>query len=366
MKFRVFTALSIAILALNFAGSTLADGSKKKAAGADLVTMLPASHGVVSIDVKRLLNEGLPTMLSSKPEWVAQMNEGIDGFRGKTGLDLRMFDQAAVGVNVTDLGNGKFDLDPVVLAKGDFNAGSLIAIAKVASDGKYREEKVGTHSLIIFSVKKAADKAAAKAGEVDGRTNSIMESVGDSLSEEVAVTALNSNTLAFGTVARVRETLDRKTKISPQLNALLAKYPNTIAKMAATVPSGLSKFVPMENDEIGNNIDSIRAISGAFNVTPVETTFMLSAKTLQAAQAKSLYELMDGMMAWGGNLLSASKRDDQQVFGRLLKSAKLSQKGTMIDLTLPVAQSDIDSLIGMIKLKPETEAEPKPDAADPK
>ncbi len=362
MKFRVFTALAIAVLAMNFAGSTFADGTKKKAAGIDLVTMLPASHGVVSIDVKRLLNEGLPTMLSSKPDWVAMMNEGIDSFRGKTGLDPRMFDQAVIGVNVTDLGNGKFDIDPVILARGDFNAGSLIAVAKVASEGKYREEKVGEHSLIIFSVKKAADKAADKAGAADDRANGIMDSIGDSLSEEIAVTAVNANTLALGTVARVRETLEGKTKISPQLNAMLAKYPNTIAKMAATVPSGLSKFVPMENDEIGRNIDGIRSISGAFNVTPVETTFMMSAKTLQPAQAKSLYELLDGLMAFGGNIFSASKRDDQQVYGRLLKSAKLKQTGNVIDLTLPISQSDMDSLIGMLKFKSKTEEEPKPDA----
>lgn len=362
MKFRVFTALAIAVLALNFAGSTLADGSKKKAAGADLVAMLPASHGVVSIDVRRLLNEGLPTMLSSKPDWVAKMNQGIDDLRGKTGLDLRMFDHAAVGVNVTDLGGGKFDVDPVVLAKGDFNAGSLIAIAKVASEGKYREETVGTHSLIIFSIKKAADKATAKAGSADDRTKGIVDAVGDSLSEEVAVTALSADTLAFGTVARVRETIEGKTKVSPKVKALLAKYPNTIAKFGATVPEGLSKFVPMENDEIGKNIDSIRAISGAFNVTPIETTFMLSAKTMQAAQAKGIYETLDGLMLWGGNIFSASKRDDQQVFGRLIKSAKLTQKANVVDLTLPVAQSDIDSLIGMIKLEPKIEGQSKPES----
>ncbi len=359
MKFRVFTALAIAVLALNFAGSTLADGSKKKAAGPDLVAMLPASHGVVSIDVRRLLNEGLPTILSSKPDWVAKLNESIDDIRGKTGLDLRMFEQAAIGVNTTDLGNGKFDIDPVILARGDFNAGSLIAIAKVASDGKYREETVGTHSLIIFSVKDAADKAAAKAAAANSTANSIMDSVEDSFSEEVAVTALTDNTLAIGTAARVRETIAGKTKISPELNAMLAKYPNTIAKMAATVPGGLSKFVPMENDEIGKNIDGIRSISGAFNVTPVQSTFMMSAKTLQPSQAKSLYETLDGLMAVGANFLGNSKRDDQRLYAKLLRNAKVTQKGSTVDLALAVDQPDIDTLTGMLKFKSKTEGEPK-------
>jgi hypothetical protein len=77
---------------------------------------------------------------------------------------------------------------------------------------------------------------------------------------------------------------------------------------------------------------------------------------LQAAQAKGLYETLDGLMAIGGNIFSASKRNDQQLYGRLIKNAKLIQKGNVIDLTVPVAQSDIDSLIGMIKVKHKVEA----------
>jgi hypothetical protein len=118
---------------------------------------------------------------------------------------------------------------------------------------------------------------------------------------------------------------------------------------AAKLPAGMSAFLPLENDELGKNIDSIQYLSGTMNVAGDSAALRLMAKTQNDTQAQSLLETLEGLQFVGKAFLGSAKGADKQVYGRMIENAKFSRSTNEVTLNLQVLQSDINVLIGGIK-----------------
>lgn len=367
MRSRILTLLAIAVLAFNSAAFAFTNAPAQTTNEAELLKLLPASDAVFAINVKRVLNDALPTLFAAKPEWVAKVKTGLNDFQAKTGFDARSVDTAVVGLNIKPTEGGKYSVEPVVIAKGSFSGASLIALLRAGADEDVRVEKVGTKTMILIDVKDEAKKAGDAAVNANDTAKDVVEKMDSSFSDEMAVAAMPNGALAFGTVARVRQTLVGDTKLDPALSPILAKYPGAVAKFGSITPAGMSEYIPIDNDFLGNTLNGIRTLGGAMNVTPATSTFMLSASTGLPEQAKGIYDMLDGLMMIGKNIFGASSRDDQKTYLRLIEAAKLTLTENTVELTLPVAQSDIDSLVRSIKEKKADEAdtETSADAAEP-
>jgi len=122
MKTRLFAAASIAALLLNFVGLAAADTHQNKAAKSQsnrLVTLLPASDGVAIFDAKRFLNDALPKLLSANQPMLTEIMGKINEMETLTGIDLRKFDQVAVGVAFRQVSPKETDYEPVAIASGN-------------------------------------------------------------------------------------------------------------------------------------------------------------------------------------------------------------------------------------------------------
>jgi len=343
---------------LNGIGTTFAAPVTEKSNGqtAQLAALLPASDGAMTLNMRRLLSEGLPQALSANQLMLGKVLGEIDKIKNETGLDLRQFEQIAVGVSGKQLAKG-MTFEPVFLARGTFNAGALLALAKVAAKGKYREEKIGERTVYVFTPKdmvqtqvKTAPMPNKPMPNKTVNQSSVFEKAIDkmfkSLSSELAVTAFDSNTLAIGSPARVRETYSAKTRIGADVLELVNRKPNAIMNFGVKLPNGLSQFVNLSDDEIGKNLGAIRQISGAVDLDGGNATVSLAAKTLEAGQAKNLQEFLEGMQMIGKAFLGSSKNADKKVYGRMIDNARISASGNEVMLDLQVAQSDIDILVG--------------------
>jgi hypothetical protein len=308
----------------------LAD-SKARKGGAELVSLLPASDGVITFDVKRFFDEALPQLLSSNPAMVEHVTGEIDKFQSKTGINIRQFESIAAGVATKRISEKKYDVDPVVIARGQISAASLIGAAKLAAKGKYTEQRVGERTVYIFSGMKAADPAV---------TTSF---------DQVAVTVIDPLTIAFGTPERVRQALEARTSVGSDLTSLLGQNPTSVTSFAAKVPAGMKSFMPLENDELGKNIDSIQYLYGNADVAGDLATVHVTARTLQNAQAKSLHETLEGLQMLGKAFLGSAKGADKQVFARMIGNAKFTVKANEVVFDLQVPKSDIDILVGALK-----------------
>ena len=350
MKTRSFAAALIAALLINIAAFAAPDthgNTARKAEVTRLVTLLPASDAVAVFEAKRFLNDALPKVLTANQPMLAEIMAKITEMETRTGIDLRKFDQVVVGIGYKQISEKETDFEPVAIANGDIGAGALIAVAKLASNGAYREEKVGDRTVFVFTAKDVIQKTTVKTS--NSKIADTIDTALKGISREIAVTAIDKNTLAIGTLPRVRETLLGQTHVSTDITSLLSQKDTSVMTFGMKTPNGMAKLLPLENDELGANIDSIQYVSGSMDVSTLGAGVQLAARTRKPDQAQGLKDTLDGLQILGKAIFGSSKRPDQQVYGHMIKNAKFDVHGNDVTLDLLIPQADIDTLIAGIK-----------------
>lgn len=349
MKSKLFAIFTLSVLVLNLTGSAMADPKAKKLSnGPALVAMLPASDGVVVFDIKTFLGSALPQMLSGNQAMLAEVTKAIDEAKTKTGIDVRQFETLAAGVSATKIRDKEYDLETVLIARGQVSSGALLAAAKLAAKGKYREEKIGEKTMFIFE---AREVIAQNAPQGTAQGTGIAAKAMKAFSKEMAAYAVDANTLAFGSVEKVRATAAGSSKVDREITGLLSKAAAPVATFAARVPEGMSAFLPLDNDELGKNIDAIKYMYGSMSVNGTSTTLNATARTAQADQAVGLKDTLDGLQMLGKVFLGSAKGADKEVYARLIENVKFANKGNEVSMELAIAQTDMDFLVGLLAKK---------------
>lgn len=311
-----------------------------------LASLLPNSDAVLNVQMSRLMSEGLPQLLATKPQHLQEINGKIDEIKSSIGIDLRQFDQIAVGIAYKAVSAKETDYEPVILARGKFNAGAFLGLAKVAAKGKYREEKIGEKTVYIFTPSEilAENKPQTK----DSFISKIIDKAMNSFKKEIAVTSYDDNTLVMGSLSRVREAFESQARVSKTVLDLASKSPNAMLSFGANMPAGASQFLPIDNDELGKNIESIKQMYGSLDMTDGKATLAVSAKTTQANEAQSLEETLAGLQMVGKALLGNSNKPDQKLYARLVENAVIARKANEVSLNLAIPKNDIDALMAIL------------------
>lgn len=343
MKCRVFAAAVTAALLL--AGAVIAGvdnrSAKAKARAARLVAILPASDGVAMIDTRRLFDTALPTALLSNQPLLAKITENISGIRTRTGIDLRSFDQIAVGLTVKQGLTNDLDIDAVAVASGTADLNAIVAAARSAAAGSIREEAMNGRTILIFRPHAAGDPNAKPGG-------AIRDTLAKALEHEIAMAVIDPNTIAVGSLARIRETLSGHTHVARDINRLL---PAKGAAINFAVRNGglLSTLLPVDNDELGKKVAAIQVLSGSVDLSAAGLTIATVAKTPTPAEALSLKDLLEVLRDMGGLVWGQSKNADKQLYSRSLRAVKLGARGADVTLDVTIPQGDIDILAGKLK-----------------
>jgi hypothetical protein len=345
MKSKLFAFFLLSVLMLNSAVFAAGDVKSRRVVDtAGIVALLPASDAVAVIDVNRFLNSALPQMLSGNQSILAEVNKSIDDAKTRTGIDFRQFEYVAAGVTATKVGEKKYEFDTVMVARGRVNTGALIAAAKLAANGKYREEKVGERSVSIFEpaeiVQQNLPQGQAK------KVGMLSKLFGGK--REVAVTSIDGNTLIFGSVEKVRLALSGTSRVGADISGLLSRTTAPVMSFAGKVPDGMSVFLPLENDELGKQVDAIRYLYGSMDVNATATILNATARTTQPADATGLKDTLEGLQMLGKALLSSAKGADKQVYARLVDNVKFAARGNEVSMDLSIAQSDMNQLVGLL------------------
>lgn len=346
MKKRVFTAAAASLLVVGFvvAVGVSADIKKpvkrgSKAQTNPLVAMLPASDAVATIDAKRFFNESLPGVLSGNQKLLGEIFSKIESVQSKTGVDLHRFDNIAAGINITRKEGANFDFDPVLIARGSIDTVAALEAGKKSSNGKYREESANGKTIYIFSAKDVA---------ADLKTNATPSIVDQQLNGDIAVSAIDGTTLVVGSPVRVREALERKTSIGPELTTLLGKKAPALLNFAGKIPGGLSVLLPLDNDELGANLDSIKTIYGNADVVGGQATISVTGRTVQAKQAADLKGTFEGLRDLGKGFLGGSRAADKQLYARLLGSIRITNVANELSLDITIPKTDLDALLAIV------------------
>ena len=356
--FSILAACSLLVSAgtATFAQKNLVPKGKAKAKAAvkkqvvqtnTLLASLPASDAVMTMDIKRMMDEAMPQILSSKPQTLGELNAKMAEFKEKTGIDLRQFEQVAIGIGYKQISAKETDFEPVMLARGKFESGAFLGLAKLAAKGKYREEKIGERTVYIFAAKEIL--ADNKPSTGSKKTNDIFDRLMKSFTNEVAVTAFDSNTLAMGKFDRLKLMFtESKSRVDSELIALASRKPNALMSFAGNMPNGAGQFFDLDNDEIGKHINSIRKLYGSMDLSDGKGLLAVAAKTTKVEDAQGLEDMLAGLQMLGKGLLGGSKGADKQVYSRMIENAVIARKGTEVTLDLAVPKTDIDILMGVL------------------
>lgn len=338
MNIRPLALAVVTALTLNATAFTAVDKRpkvvKKKSVAARLVASLPASDGVAVLDARRL-NDTLPRLLASNQKLLGKITGHITEIQDRTTIDIRQFDQVAVGIKFRQVSAKETDYEPVVIASGP-NVADLPATAALRRNtGGYREETIaGKKVHIFFGPEDASGRSSNPA--VSGMV------------KEIAVTALDRNTLAIGTLERVRATIEGREKPSVEITNLLMQREGSMASFASKMHAGMSRFLPLDSDELGKSLESVKVIAGAVEMTATGATLNVLARTQKPEDAAQLFDTLDVLRVMGKGVLGASKRPDQQLYARLLGAAKLNRRGTDITLDAALPQTDLDALLAIL------------------
>lgn len=340
-------SLLAAFVLLTTAMFVSGDAKKVSAQSAsDLVSQLPASDAVATLNLKRVMSDALPQLLASQPAKLAELNAKIEEVKAKTGIDLRQFEQVAMGVNLVPGRAGAVEADPFLLMRGSFNAAGLIAVGKIAAKGKFRQEQISGTTVSIITMPESTKPAA---GQQDGK---IEKAIDQSMSGEFAVYPFDTNTLAFGKLSKVRSVLTNKTAtnhVSADLTTLVNRNPNALMSFAGNVPTGTSTSFGMGNDQIGRIIASLRQMFGSVDINDGNTSLLLSARTAEEPQAKELEDSLLGLQMLGKGFLGSKGDEKSQAITRAVGNLKITRSLSEVQLQANISQADLDVLIKGIK-----------------
>jgi hypothetical protein len=126
----------------------------------------------------------------------------------------------------------------MVVSSGEFNADSLIGLARMASQGKLRDEPYGGKTLGLMTIEPIA-KESEKNPLLKGFT-------------EMGVVSLNGNTIAAGTPGYLRSAIDAgdgRGRISTEALNLLVRDPNALISIAGSPWGSFAKSFGMLGTE---------------------------------------------------------------------------------------------------------------------
>jgi hypothetical protein len=297
----------------------------------DVLNYVPASDGIALIDVRRLMNETLPRILADDPAKLAQATAEIDKFKTRTGIDPRSFDRVVLAMRYTYPTPKVTKLESVAIARGTFDAKGLAAAARIAASGKYREEKYRGVNILIISI----NDQMRLFGVWDMRIN------------DLAVCALDSHSLAIGTVENVRAAIEagQKGRAKADLAELATRDPKAVLGFGANIPRELMANLNVGNDTIAKDANAIRQVYGAIGSTDTDVSLMLVARTDSAEAANNLNDTVTGLKQLGGLFIGRMAPARKALAQSALDNLKITTRGTELEIRTQVAAANLASVI---------------------
>lgn len=337
----------VAMTAATAAGPSTVLPSSSAAQIVSSLANLPEADTLVYINPQRILNEVVPKFMPAKD--VEGMRKGFDDVRTHAGVDPTKIDYIVIAVRFKKP-TADLNFQPpefLAVASGDFNADSLLGLARMASQGKLRDEKYGTKTLGLMTIDPLMKMA---------EQNPLLKSF-----TEVGIVSLNANTIAVGTPGYLRAAIDAgdgKNRISTEALNSLVRDPNALISIAGAPWHSFAKSFGMLGTETTAREPRCESKIGDFYValTMDATNFMLRgvSNADNPDTAKIISRLYSGLLGY------ATQSIPDATAKSLLKNIAITAEGDEVLLRADVPQQTIVELIQQqMTKKAATSSEPE-------
>ncbi|MBC8032257.1 MAG: hypothetical protein H7Z16_19390 [Pyrinomonadaceae bacterium] len=318
-------------IATPFVATTPASSPATQAIVSSL-SILPEADTMVYFNPQRILNELVPKFLP--PKDVEGMRKGFEQAKQMAGVDPTKIDYIVIATRFrkpTDDLNFQMP-EFMIVASGDFSAESLIALARMASGGKLRDEKYGTKTMGLMTIDPLVKEA---------EKNPILKSF-----TEAGIVALNGNTIAVGSPRYLRAAIDAgegKERISTATLNSLVRDPNALVSIAGTPWHSFAKSFGMLGTETNPRAARCDTRQGDFYaaLTMDATNFML--RGAMNADNPDTAKIMSNL--FGGFLRHATNEIKDPVAQPLLNGIAIVAEGDEVMIRADVPQQMVMDLM---------------------
>jgi hypothetical protein len=288
----------------------------------------PESDVLISLNARRLLTEALPRILPEAE--AAKMRASFNDLKGKTGIDVTGIDNAIIALRFKRGANGQPVPEMFLNLRGSFNASALVSAARMALQGKFRDEKVGTKTLTVLNMSQVVGP---------GGKNPLPFNIA-----EIALYALDANTIVGGSLNYVKEAIGEGGKrISPELAALGSRDSTAVVAIAGAFQAGaLGNLLPAEvrgNQEVMNVLGGIDQIYISVGMDAADFPLFAMIHTVTPEQANTI----SGLLGFAIPALSAGLKDPAAK--GIVDAMKITTQGNEVQLRTSVPQSVLASLV---------------------
>lgn len=302
------------------------------------LSILPEADTLIYVNSRRILNELVPKLMPAKD--MEEMKKGFEQAKKFANIDPMKIDYIVVATRfkkpTADL---NFQLPEfMLLTSGDFSAESLVVLARMASQGKLRDEKYGTKTLGLMTIDPIVKEA---------EKNPLLKSF-----TEMAIVPLNANTIAAGSPSYLRAAIDAgdgKDRISADTLNSLVRDPNALISIAGTPWHSFAKSFGMLGTETNARAPRCESKIGDFYaaLTMDATNFMLRGAMNEdnPDTAKIISNLLTGF------LRHATSSIPDATAQSLLKTLAINAEGNEVTIKADVPQQMVIDLIQQ-KMKP--------------
>jgi len=336
------------------------------------VSSLPDSQAVLYVNARRIINDVMPRLMPAA-EYQKMLTQAQ-----QFGFDPRGLEFAAVGVRLADPPPANNLPEFVVVLRGNFNADTLLALGRIAAGAQNiqpRSETYGSKTIEIIDLQNMGPKPAAGAADGAGgnRPPKPMPY------PEVAVMALDSNTLVAGVPSYVRAMVDAaggRGGLRPSMVDLAMRDPQALWSLTVELPPNLNEYLRKAglpaNKEVDQMVGWVKQVNLAQGMDALN--YSLSAAVLTDAPEHA--SAFSGLVRMG--ILAAQTALNQEAAKQTPKHKDYAKtrmalnalqnfvnrtEGNTLMLSVSVPQQAITDLV-----KQEMGSKPgaaKPDAAKP-
>ena len=274
------------------------------------LSAFPDSQAVLFVNAHRVVNDVLPRLMPAD-EYQKMLDEAK-----KVGFDVRGLQFAAVGVRFNADAPAGSPPEFVLFVKGNFNADSMLALGKImmaAKNVQSREETYGSKSIEIIDAAAVA-KTLGKGGGPEGPDGADGQAAPPKPMPypEIAVTALDSNTLVAGVPAFVRSAIDAaggQGRLRPELLGLAAQDPDAIWSLTAELPpdvAGLAhRYGVPPNAQFDQMVGWVKQLNISQGMTALDFTLGAAVTTDRPEHAS----VFSGLIRMGQAAAETALRD---------------------------------------------------------
>jgi hypothetical protein len=306
------------------------------------LSSLPEADMLVYVNPQRILNEAVPALMPAKE--VEKMRMGFEDIKKNAGFDPTKIDYIVMAIRFKKP-TADLNFQPpefMVVASGDFSAESLMTLARMASQGKLRDEKYGTKTLGLMTIDPLVKEA---------EKNPFLKSF-----TEVGIVTLNGNTIAAGTPGYLRAAVDAgdgKERISTDTLNSLVRDTNALISVAGAPWHSFAKGFGMLGTETTPRAARCESKIGDFYaaLTMDATNLMLrgASNADNPDTAKIISKLYSGLLGYAINSIPDPSAQS------LLKGFAITAEGDEVLLRADFPQQMVREMIEQ-KMKPKMEA----------